>query len=386
MIDVIIVGAGPGGSTAARLLAQSGIQVMVFERESFPRIKPCGGGLTSRALKFLPDDYHQHLACEPTRWVFEGRDPHQFRAVSTATPYSHIVERQAFDEWLLSRAEAAGATIHTQEAVTGIKAEGQGYRVLTTRGSYWTRYLIGADGGRGVTARLLGFSRPSNGAAMEVEVLVSPEVFETWKDSVNISIGKYPWGYAWVIPRRPILNLGVGSFRAHRLPLRRLLIDWVNLKLGHEASQHLNILAHPLPYRLHSASLAKPRAVLVGDAAGMMDALSAEGIYSALFSATLAAETIREAAADDGSLLGYNQKLAQSLWPDLHAATKVGLIFYPLPQFWTKLFLANPSLIEQYLRVAQGKAPYSSLVAMGRRALLTKAHLYHGLNKGGPSL
>ncbi len=376
MNDVIVVGAGPAGSTAARILAQSGFDVTVFDREFFPRVKPCGGGLTTRALSLLPPGYSDYIHAQPTEWIFEGRGTESSRSVHTERPYSHIVHRASFDQWLASQAERAGARIHTGEAVVAIQehTDSSGYQVRTSHGTYHARYLIGADGGRGISARLLGLSRPKNGAALEAEIAVAPEIYEQWKNSVTISIAHYPWGYAWVIPRRPVLNVGVGSFRAARLPLRALLQDWIHQKLGAQATP-IEILAHPLPYRHHFATLTKPRALLVGDAAGLMDTLSAEGIYSALLSATLSAKAIRDAAENDSPLHLYDQKLKQTLWPELSSAAKIGWLFYPFPGFWSKLFLENPSIIEQYLKVAQGTAPYSALLQSGRNVFFRHAHL-----------
>jgi len=326
----------------------------------------------------------EHILAQPTEWIFEGRKATQVRTVRSEAAYSHIVQRSSFDHWLALQAEAAGAPLHLGEPILAIEPidDASGYRVHTHHGTYASRYIIGADGGRGVSARLLGFSRPKNGAAMEVEIPVSPNLYEQWQDSVTISVEKYPWGYAWVIPRRPVLNLGVGSFRAGRLPLKSLLYEWVEKKLGSASPAQLDILAHPLPYRYRATPLAKSRAVLVGDAAGLMDTLSAEGIYSALLSATLAADTVIAAAASDGPLSAYDRTLSQRLWPELTSATRIGLLFYPFPGFWSKVFSANPTVIEQYLQVAQGTAPYSALLQLGRTIFLKNARLRSGIDNG----
>ena len=376
MLDVVILGAGPAGGTAARIISENGLDVLLLDRERFPRIKPCGGGLTSRALELLPTHSDALIKAWPVKWVFEGRGPQRLtRTVKTEAPYSHIVHRPAFDQWLVECAQAAGAQFHDNEAVTAIEPITGGYQVTTTRSTYRTRYLIGADGGRGISARLLGFSRPKNGAAVEVEIPVSDAVYAKWRESVLINTADYPWGYAWVIPRYPVLNIGVGSFHANRLRLQPLLHEWVAAKLGPDAGRDQAMLAHPLPYRYQPARLAKERALLVGDAAGLMDALSAEGIYSALYSASLAAQTVIAQSPHDASLEIYDHRLQRELWPGLKAAAKLALMFYPLPGMWSKIFLANPDLIEQYLKVAQGQAPYSSLLVQGQRTLLRRLRL-----------
>ncbi len=376
MHDVVVIGAGPGGSTAARLLARSGLNVLIFDREAFPRIKPCGGGLTTRALTLLPKGYESQIRARPTKWQFEGRRTNgQSRVVTTLKPYSHIVERAHFDAWLVEQAQKEGAAFHPNEAALAIEESAGGYLVKTNRGRYPTRYLVGADGARGISARTLGIPRARNGAAIEAEIPVPPALYEAWRETVAISVSEYSWGYAWVIPRHPVLNLGVGSFRASRMKLRELLRAWVEAKLGWEYGQDLRPLGHPLPHRYRVQQLAKRRALLVGDAGGLMDALSAEGIYSALWSSTIAAKAILAASAHDGGLEAYDDLLQSELWPELRSAAKVALLFYPLPGLWSKLFLATPRLIEQYLCVAQGEAPYTSLLALGKAAFLKQAHL-----------
>ncbi len=376
MHDVVVIGAGPGGSTAARLLAQSGLNVLIIDREAFPRVKPCGGGLTTRALSLLPPGYDTQIRAQPIKWMFEGRKADgQSRIVTTLTPYSHIVERARFDAWLVEKAQEQGATFHPNEAALTIVDAPGGYVVKTNRGRYPTRYLVGADGARGISARALGIPRARNGAAIEAEISVPPALYDAWRDTVAISIAEYPWGYAWVIPRHPVLNLGVGSFRASQLKLRGMLQAWVEAKLGREYAQDLRPLGHPLPHRYRLQRLAKRRALLVGDAGGVMDTLSAEGIYSALWSSTIAAKAILAASVRDGGVEAYDDLLQRELWPELRSAAKVALLFYPLPQFWSKCLLATPHLIEQYLRVAQGEARYTSLLAIGKAAFLKQAHL-----------
>ncbi len=328
MEDVIVIGSGPSGSTAARLLAGQGLTVRILEAETLPRIKPCGGALTTRALDLLPPGYEAYCKTHPTQWTFSNGD--KAVTVDSPTPYCHTVERQFFDQWLASQAVQQGASLMDNSPVQDIQALPDGYQVITTTGKVFSaRYLIGADGGHGVSARLLRLPRAKNGAAVEVEVPVSDEIFQHWADRVEVDIARYPWGYAWVIPRYPILNIGVGSFRPQKLGLKVLLQEYLREKLPFfDLDTMPRILAHPLPYRTRFAPLARDRAVLVGDAAGLMDAFSAEGIYSALMTGHLAARSIAHAALRDAPIVGYEAAVRAEFWTNLRSAIKLSHLFY----------------------------------------------------------
>ncbi len=375
MDDVIVIGAGPAGSTAARRLADQGLRVRILEARTFPRVKPCGGAMTTRALDLLPSGYEPYIKSQPTQWTFSNGN----KSVTIDSPaaYCHTVERQFFDQWLASQAVNKGAYLVENAAVVDIKTLARGYEVTTANGDvFGARYLVGADGGHGVSARLLGLPRAKNGAAVEVEISVSDRLFARWKNRVEIDIARYPWGYAWVIPRYPVLNIGVGSFRPQKLSLKTLLHEYVSEKLpAFDSNPRPKILAHPLPYRTQFASLSRDRAVLVGDAAGLMDAFSAEGIYSALSTGHLAADSITKAAFLDGPIDGYQARMSAEFWPNLRSAVKLAHLFYPLAQFWSNIFLMDTALLETYLSVAQGTKTYKDLVHQTSMALLTHAKI-----------
>lgn len=363
---VVVVGGGPAGATAARALANRGITVLLLERARLPRVKPCGGALTHRALPLLPEGYEAHLTAHPTQWSFQGRSKDMV-TVTRSEPYCHIVERQYFDQFLVDAAQRTGATVHDGESLLSAEPQDDGVLLTTDHGQYHAQFVIAADGAHGIMAKSIGFQRPVMGAAMEAEVPVEGPLAARYQDRVEIHVGQYPWGYAWVIPRGPILNIGVGSFRARSFPVKQRFFDFARQIVG---ERPVKPLAHPLPYRLRYQAPLKGRTLFVGDAAGYMDAFSAEGIYSALRSGQLAAEAVFHTVAQGAPLDFYNRAFYQEFWPSLKSAVKMGLLFYPLSGFWSEVFVKNRSLLSDYLDVAMGQMPYHELVRHTERQLL----------------
>ena len=371
MDDVIIIGAGPAGSTAARLLAEKGKSVRVLEKSSFPRKKPCGGAITSRALALLPPSFHDQVLSAPTFWTFRGRKG--FRTIPTPRPFCYTVDRMTFDAWLAYQAQKSGAEIHFGTAVLAFAFDGEQYLVKTDQGYFQSRYLMGADGAKGISAKYLGLNRPKNGAAVEIEVSSALKADDM--NRVEINVSGYPWGYAWVIPHGSVANIGVGSFKAGKLPaLKPLLQNYVKKTVAKWSSPS-PILAHPLPYRTHFSPLAIHHGLLIGDAAGLMDGFSAEGIYSALYSAFAAVEVVDRALDKNTDVEDYNTVIRERLWAQLKPALKMSRLFYPLAGFWAGWFLTHTDLLEEYLALTQGDSNYDQLLAKTENTLLAQLRL-----------
>lgn len=368
-VQVIVVGAGPAGTTAARLLAQAQIDVVLLEREAMPRIKPCGGALTHRALELLPPGHEALLLSHPRHWTFQGPSGSSV-TISRDDPYCHVVERQYFDQFLADSARREGALVLEQEPLLSLEQRSDRLRVTTAHRSFETQFVVAADGARGSLARLTAFPRPMLGAAIEADLTLRAKNAHEYQDRVKIQVGQYPWGYAWVIPRGPVLNIGVGSFRPQRFPLKRRFHAFFQQVADQPATSPL---AYPLPYRRRFVSLVKGRVLFTGDAAGLLDAFSAEGIYSAMRSGQLAAQSIVRHVRHGEPIEQYSQHVEEEFWPSLKAALKMGLLFYPLANFWSAFFLQNRSLLEDYLDVAMGRVPYSQLEQHTQRALLVSA-------------
>jgi geranylgeranyl reductase family protein len=279
--DAVVVGAGPAGSTAALRLARAGARVLLVDKARFPRDKPCGGGLTYRALRLLP--FSVAPVVEEEVDVFELGLGFRRRFVRrTAEPLVVMTQRRRLDAFLVEQAREAGA-----EFRDGVKVElsplgVDGVPIDTT-------VLIGADGVNGVTAKALGLDGHEHEVALEANVPYGPVARSRYARRAVIEFGIVPGGYGWVFPKGDHVNVGVGGW-LHQGPRLRTHLARLCREHGIPDDALTEVRGYRLPLRRPGSSPARARTALVGDAAGLVDPVSGDGIYEALLSAQLAAD------------------------------------------------------------------------------------------------
>lgn len=325
--DVVVVGAGPAGATAATELARNGLSVLLLEAMTLPRDKPCGGGLTPRALPYLtvPVDDLVMARSESVR-LQVGRG----FSCQLCSQHAQIwmVRRAEFDYRLVEGAVRAGVDLHEGEAAVGVELEG-GVRVDTQRGSYASKVLIGADGAESRVARWLGVARPRRWM-VGLEAEVPARVVPTQREAiVDLSI---PFGYGWVFPKGETYNVGVGTFsRAHARAIRTTLETFV-AQLGDLLGGPVRAAGHRIPAGLAPGPLHTANGLVVGDAAGVADPLFGEGISYSLMSGRLAARTIAGCLSGDRpDLSEYTVLLKSMLGPDARLWLLTAAIVHRFP-------------------------------------------------------
>jgi flavin-dependent dehydrogenase len=158
--DVIIVGAGPSGATLAGELAQTGVSVALMEKESMPRYKCCGGGLSIRAAKLIHQDISDTLEDEITGVTFIYADGKSYSQHDTKA-VGYAVMRSEFDYALTRQAEKAGAVVLQECEVKRICMDDERLQVFTALGNFQSKFIAGADGSMGVVARCLNLKKKS---------------------------------------------------------------------------------------------------------------------------------------------------------------------------------------------------------------------------------
>jgi geranylgeranyl reductase family protein len=298
--DVIVVGGGPGGSTAAWRLAAAGARPLVLDAAVFPRVKICAGWVTPAALADLELDPEKYpLTIQPftaCRLGFEAAR-HETR---WRRPASYGILRREFDHYLLERAAAAGADVRCGLRVGGVTVTRDAVRVTTERGEFEAPVVIGAGGHRCPVAGALGriSAREEVVVAQESETRLTPAqmtALAPFMDAPELYVEPDLRGYGWYFPKGDWVNIGIGCTGGAdgSLPRRRdalvgALRAGGRLPAGLEIAPfkgHAYVVRRQAPRRLAGA-----RFCLVGDAAGLARDLSGEGIGPAIRSGRLAAE------------------------------------------------------------------------------------------------
>jgi flavin-dependent dehydrogenase len=319
-VRVGVVGAGPAGSLLSCHLAKGGASVTVFDA-SHPREKPCGGGVTGKALALLPEAPASDPL--PARWVssctFDSGEGDRVD-VALDRPVA-VCARRDLDAWLLRQAVAAGAS-HVAERVTSVDAAG---RVVTSTGRARSFDLVvGADGAGSLVRRT--FLSPTPPARLSM----AAGWYARGTSEMLVRFTPGLAGYLWLFPRPD--HVGVGIVAPLGAVPSRALLD----RLAREVARSFPALveeegeryAHTIPSPSKDpgslAEIAGPRWALVGDAAALADPITGEGITYALRSAVLLAEALRA----EGSPARYPERVLADFGRDLLKAAALRDRFY----------------------------------------------------------
>ena len=329
--DVAIVGAGPAGSTVAYRLARARARVLLIDKMRFPRDKPCGGGLTMRAVRELPFPVEPVVEDRITRTRCRLRYGPKIEHESPRV-LCLMTQRRRLDAFLVEQAVAAGAEfrdgVHVAvDSETELRVDGRPVEVGA---------VIGADGANGITARSLGLGGAIvNGVALEGNLPYEGLPLGSWHGTLVLELGTVPGGYGWIFPKGDHVNVGVGGW-GHQGPHLRRHLRVLCEHYGIELRQLSDLRGHRLPMRRPATVLARGRALVVGDAAGALDPVSGDGIYEALVTARLAAEhTLDLLRGGATSLEPYDAAVRRELDPLASAGwgAKVALDRYPRAVF-----------------------------------------------------
>ena len=309
--DVAVVGAGPAGSTAAYHLASAGADVLLVDKAVFPRDKPCGGGVTGRAARLLPfsldpvvEDRVERLEC---RLRYGRRFTRRARG-----PIALMTQRRRLDHFLLEKAAEAGADVRDGVRIADVRPDALAVDGREVR----ARVVIGADGCNGSSARALGLGEQIvHGVALEANVPHEVVPRERYRGAMVLEIAVVPGGYGWIFPKGDHVNVGVGGNEAEaprlRAHLRRLCEEH-----GIDCDALTETRGYRLPMRRAGSRLARGTAAVIGDAAGLLDPFSGDGLYEAFLSSQLVATaTLDLLAGRAAGLEPYERAVARQITP-----------------------------------------------------------------------
>ena len=373
-VDAAVVGLGPAGSTALRLLALAGVSCIGIDRSNFPRNKPCGGGISARTLPLLPPGFLDEIPHQITSGIsltFRG-GPSQNQ--DFGRPIAYQVRRDEFDMRMVEAARRAGGRILTGVETVSARREGEGFVLMAGNRVIHARAIFAADG---ATSRILRDLDPESTRHIRdhpaLRPFTSAEAFGTLRHPIDdrhvaIDLGLVTGGYAWSFPKKDSSwGLGVAGFLGPLSDPRGEFARYLESRQA--AVGEADVLTWPLPNFRSVRHGRVPGLFLVGDAGAILDPFLGEGIYYAILSATRGAEALirelsrkdieKEAAVTRAST-AYAHFVKGTLWPDFSQGARLAQVLYRFPGFFFRITRRHPGLLALYASVLTGKHDYRS--------------------------
>lgn len=327
--DVVVVGAGPAGSIAACDLARAGARVAVIERAMPPRYKTCGGGVVHRALEMLPApvDGVVERVCHSATMSFH--ETGLSFSVSRDVPLVTMTMRALFDNALLQSAREAGAAVFAGREVRSVETAPGRVRVVFEGGNLTARFVIAADGALSPVARSAGWREPPAAIpAIEWEVPVPPDVLARFETTARFDFDIVPHGYAWIFPKRDHVSVGALTTRRARLDLASILERYLDMR-GVRVSGPIERHGFVIPVAPRREGFALNRVLLAGDAAGLADPITCEGISLSMRSGKIAAAALVEGRFEEAPVRqAYVGTLERVILADLKLARVLARFLY----------------------------------------------------------
>jgi geranylgeranyl reductase family protein len=391
--DAVVVGAGPGGSAAAHFLSRQGLDVLLLDRAEFPRDKTCGDGLTPRASRVLDSmgllSDVSARACAIDRYEVVAPNGRVTAAPITGDHGAMVIPRLILDQVILSRALASGAAFEPGVTVSRVMPTAEGARVQTVDGrTFDGRLAIVATGAATKVLRQSGILERQPKAMLAARAYFDslhrplPSSFQLRFDGVPSP------GYGWVFPTSPCsANVGVG-FLPHRRSgtatqaFERFARMGSIARLLDGARQTGPLKGYPIRVDFLRAPTFAPNTLLVGEAAGLVNPLTGEGIDYALESGMIAAEHVVHgltSGVDRAWLVDYD-RLLRTRFEKVFRFSEWIRDWYCKPPLLNLLVpLANrqPELRQQLANIVLGERDphgYGPLTLAGRLLLYLARH------------
>jgi geranylgeranyl reductase family protein len=319
-------------------LASAGASVLLIDKAKFPRDKPCGGGVTGRAARLLPFSIEPVVEDVADRLECGLRYRHRFTRRARA-PLAYMTQRKRLDHFLLQKAAEAGAEVREGDTADARDLD--------------ARIVIGADGCNGTSAKQLGLAdQVVHGVALEANYPYDAR----YAGAMVLEIAVIRGGYGWIFAKGDHINVGVGGNGEEgpklRAELRRMCEAY-----GIDPDSAQNTRGYRLPMRLTPTRLARGTTAVIGDAAGLVDPLSGDGMYEAFLSAQLVADAALDVLAGRAETLEpYQAAVERRITPLTRAGWQAKRAFEHFPG--TTYALARlPITFRALAKMLQGDMP-----------------------------
>lgn len=356
--DVLVVGAGPAGSMLAYHLARAGLDVLLLDKAKFPRKKTCAGGLNFRTVRLLPFELGPVIERVVSGISFTRNLDDAFLRVYPE-PLMVTVQRDCFDDFLVQKATEAGAKFFDSTPFESFLPGNNSIQVKTGSGSCRAKFVIGADGAFSPVAKALGLMKQAAQIiAVHSEI---PSSLLSWTEPgiVHIDWGSLKRSYAYVFPKDSSLSVGAGGFGLPAANIKKYQRAFLATRWQKDGAFPFSTAGFILPLRTKREAIEKGRCLLLGDAAGLVDPFTGEGIYYAVRSAQIAAPVVAEAVKTGAdSIKAYQEGIDRELMPELECSRLFREIFNLRPAFFHRKIAASDRWWNAMAKILRGEKTF----------------------------
>jgi menaquinone-9 beta-reductase len=358
----VVIGGGPAGSAAAHIMSGTGMNVAVIDKAIFPRNKLCGGLLTERSQavfkSIFGEGWEPAIETVSDSIAFYYRD----RFLNQLDSYRRIyfTSRPNYDAFLLELAAKKGAKVFQGRIVSSIDLQNRTI-ILADGQKIQADFIIGADGVNSRVSKLIAGSRDRRHTlAFGLECEIPRDLLKRSVQSPEIYLGIARWGYGWVFPKKNSVTVGLAGLLNSNSSLRSNFEQFLRQICGFLPD--IPYEGHHIPFGYYLNMPGRAATLLVGDAAGLVEPVTGEGIAFAMLSGRYAGEAVVQAAeqgdpnaALDLYLVGYRKitsLLKQAKW----------MRYLLFPEISQKLLVKalphSQSIMKKYMDLIAGDIDY----------------------------
>ncbi len=348
--DVIVSGIGPSGASFLKELEETNLNILALDAAKFPRWKLCAGGLTERSLNQIKNKFQvPNSLIKSTVKSIKLFNEEKFINIDMSKSPIHTVDRTLLDFTVLSSIKAK---VHQGESVLSAERKKDLIEVKTNKGIYKTRVLISADG---VNSRLSRLFKVKRDIGFTYESFIQQS-----QTDIVIDVSDFSWGYYWIFPKGDTLATGVGKFSSKSIKEK---LGRLNKKHGISGNLIFES-GFPIPCGKEENDVYRNGILFLGDAGGLVNPLTGEGIYYAVKSGEIAASAVKHAFKEGNFKLlsRYKVSVDRSMGEEFKWAKRIGKLFYGLKSLSFYLSGRNRNLSELVCNVLSGNITYKRAV------------------------
>ena len=368
--DVLIIGCGAAGSSAAFHLAQAGKKVTLVEKNCNTAIKPCGGGMAASIQKYFPFDLHPAVdeVVKEVNFSWHLKDP-----VTAKLPGSSpfwIVQREKLDNLITTQAINSGAELISPFTVKKLEKNDSIWQVTSEDGrELEATAIVIADGSSSPWPKALGLGPKKQHHAATTSVRLAGRGLLK-EGTTRFEFGLVQHGFAWAFPFSGGVNVGVGTFIGQNECNSNEVLEKFLPDLGFDPKAGIRQTASLRVWNGHH-KLHGEGVVVVGDAASLCDPFLAEGLRPALMSGREAANSIKNWLEEDIETLENYTKSIHSKWGNSMAwGKRIAQVFYRFPKVGYQLGIKRPTAPQRIAEILSGKLGYGDIAQRVIRRLL----------------